>query len=214
VSDPAAFQEIDDAVRQDELKAWWKRWGTWVVAGAVVVVVAVAGMVGWRQYDASRRAEAGSAYSATLAQIGKDDAAARAALEKQAQDAPEPYRFLAALAVAQMQATPAEQVAALQAVTAKLPPELADLAVVVAGLRGLDAGKTDEVASQLAALSGPDRPFHLSAREVQALAAAKKGDVKRARELWEELVKDREAPNGVHQRAQIMLAYYGPAEGK
>lgn len=214
MSDPAAFQEIDDAVRQDELKAWWKRWGSWVVAGAVLVVVAMAGLVGWRQYDTSRRAEAGSAYSTALAQIGKDDAAARAALEKQAQDAPEPYRLLAALAVAQMQATPAEQVAALQAVAAKLPPELADLAVVIAGLRGLDAGKTDEVASQLATLSGPDRPFHFSAREVQALAAAKKGDVKRARELWEELAKDREAPNGVRQRAQIMLAYYGPAEGK
>ena len=55
MSDSAAFQEVDDAVRQDDLKLWWKRWGTWVVAGAVLVVVAVAGMVGWRQYDASQR---------------------------------------------------------------------------------------------------------------------------------------------------------------
>jgi len=76
VSDSAAFQEVDDAVRQDDLKLWWKRWGTWVVAGAVLVVVAVAGLVGWRQYDASRRAEASAAYSATLAQIAQDRPAA------------------------------------------------------------------------------------------------------------------------------------------
>ena len=40
VSDSAAFHEVDEAVRKDELKEWWGRWGTWVVAAAVVVVVA------------------------------------------------------------------------------------------------------------------------------------------------------------------------------
>ena len=63
MSDQAAFQEIDDAVRQDDLKAWWKRWGNYVVVGAVLAVVAVAALVGWRQYDASRRAAASTAYS-------------------------------------------------------------------------------------------------------------------------------------------------------
>ena len=76
MSDSAAFQEVDDAVRQDDLKLWWKRWGTWVVAGAVLAVVAVTGLVGWRQYDASQRAEASAAYSAALAKIGQDNAAA------------------------------------------------------------------------------------------------------------------------------------------
>src|SRR5258708_28808023 len=83
VSDSAAFQEVDDAVRQDDLKLWWKRWGSWVVAAAVLGVVAVAGLVGWRQYDASRRAEASVAYSAALAKVETDKAAARAELNKQ-----------------------------------------------------------------------------------------------------------------------------------
>ena len=58
MSDSAAFHEVDEAVRKDELKEWWSRWGTWVVAAAVIVVVAAAGLVGWRQYDASNRAAA------------------------------------------------------------------------------------------------------------------------------------------------------------
>ena len=66
MSDQAAFQEIDDAVRQDDLKAWWKRWGNYVVGAAVLLVVAVVALVGWRQYDASRRAQASTAYSIAL----------------------------------------------------------------------------------------------------------------------------------------------------
>jgi hypothetical protein len=64
-----------EAVRKDELREWWDRWGTWVVAGAVLVVVAVAGLVGWRQYDTSRRAEVSATDSAALAQITQDPAA-------------------------------------------------------------------------------------------------------------------------------------------
>jgi hypothetical protein len=214
VSDSAAFQEIDDAVRQDDLKLWWKRWGTWVVAAAVLVVVAVAALVGWRQYDASRRAEASTAYSQALAKIESDKAAARTELNKQAESAPEPYKSLAALAAAQLLDKPEEQAAALQAVATRLPPELADLALVIAGYRSVDHGKLDGMLGQLGPLAQADRPFHASVIELQALAAAKKGDLKQAKELWNSLLKDSGAPQGVQQRAQAMLTLHGPAESK
>ena len=214
MSDSAAFQEVDDAVRQDDLKLWWKRWGSWVVAGAVLAVVAVAGLVGWRQYDASQRAQASAAYSVALSKIGQDNAAARAELNKQAESAPEPYRSLAALAAAQLLDKPDEQVAALDAVASRLPAELSDLALVIAGFRSVDSGKLDAALVRLGPLAQADRPFHASVNELQALAAARKGDLKRARELWTALLKDSTAPQGVQQRAQAMLTLYGPAEGK
>ena len=212
MSDHAAFHEIDEAVRQDDLKAWWKRYGTWVVAAAVVVIVAVAGMVGWRQYDQAQRATAGAAYSAALAKIGQDDKAARTELEQQAQTAPEPYRSLAALAAAQLLDTPEQQAAALVAVSAKLPPELSDLALVIAAFRSIDSSKADEMVAKLEPLAGPDRPFHASVAELQALAAARKGDLKRARELWNGIIKDPGAPQGAAQRAQAMLSFFGEAK--
>jgi hypothetical protein len=214
VSDSAAFREVDDAVRQDDMKLWWKRWGTWVVSAAVVVVVAAAAMVGYRQYDASRRAAASTAFSAALAKIGQDDAAARAELSRQAESAPSPYNSLAALAAAQLLDKPDEQVAALEAVAPKLPPELSDLALVIAGFRSVDTGKLDAVVARLDPLAMPDRPFHASVTELQALAAAGKNELKRARELWTAIVKDPTAPQGAQQRAQAMLSYYGPGEGK
>lgn len=214
MSDQAAFQEIDDAVRQDDLKAWWKRWGNYVVVGAVLAVVAVAALVGWRQYDASRRANASTAYSIALSKIGQDNAAARAELDKLAESAPEPYRWLAALASAQLRPTPEEQVAALLAVAPQLPAELSDLATVIAGFRSVGTPKEAEVAAKLEPLALAERPFHASALELEALAAARKGDLAAARKKWNEIIKDPAAPQGAQQRAQALLTLYGPTEGK
>jgi hypothetical protein len=85
---------------------------------------------------------------------------------------------------------------------------------VIAGYRSVDAGKLDGLMGQLGALAQSDRPFHASVIELQALAAARKGDLARARELWTSLLKDSGAPQGVQQRAQGMLSLHGPAESK
>jgi hypothetical protein len=215
LSDSAAFHEVDEAVRKDEIRAWWGRYGSWVVAAAVVMVVAVAGLVGWRQYDTSRRAEVSAAYSAALAQIGPDTAAARAAFEAQAQNAPEPYRSLAALVAAQLREPLDAQVTALMAVAPTLSSaELADLANVIAAYKSIDSPKAEEMVAKLEPLAGPDRPFRLSVRELQAMLAVRKGDLKRARELWGEIGKDSGAPQAAAQRASAMLNFYGPAEAK
>ena len=215
VSDSAAFHEVDEAVRKDELKEWWGRWGTWVVAGAVAVVVGVTALVGWRQYDASRRAEASAAYSAALAQIAQDKPAALKAFEDQAKNAPEPYRSLAALVAAQLREPLEAQVTALLEVAPTLSSaELADLANVIAAYKSIDSPKAEEMVAKLEPLAGPDRPFRLSVRELQAMLAVRKGDLKRARELWSEIAKDPQAPQAAAQRASAMLNFYGPAEAK
>jgi hypothetical protein len=214
VSDQAAFQEIDDAVRQDDLKAWWRRWGTVVIVAAVVVVAVAIGLIKWRQYEESQRANASTAYSIALSKIGQDNAAARAELDTLAESAPEPYRWLAALASAQLRPTPEEQVAALLAVAPQLPAELSDLATVIAGFRSVGTPKEGEVAAKLQPLAQPERPFHASTLELEALAAARKGDLAAAHKMWKEVIKDLAAPQGAQQRAQALLTLYGPAEGK
>jgi hypothetical protein len=215
VSESAAFHEVDEAVRKDDLKEWWSRWGTWIVAGAVAVVVAATSVVGWRQYDAAQRASASAEYSAALAQIAQDPAAARTSLEKQAKDAPEPYRSLAALIAAQLREPLDAQVTALLAVAPTLSsPELTDLATVIAGFKSVDSARADEVLGKLEPLAAPDRPFRLSVRELKAMVAVRKGDTKLARELWTEIAKDPQAPQGAAQRASAMLNLYGAPEAK
>ena len=215
MSDQAAFQEVDDAVRQDDIKLWWKRWGALTITAFVVLIVAVAGWIQWRKYEASQAAVAGAAYSASLAKIGPDLKAARAELQQQAQTAVEPYKSLAALAVAQLQDTPEQQIAALLALAPKLTPEMSDLAVAIAGYKSVDPGKLDSMSAQLEEMTALERPFRMSARELQALALVKKGDLKGARTIWEDISRDGSAPAGVSQRTAAMLALYpAPPEAK
>ncbi len=215
MSDSAAFHEIEEAVRKDELKEWWRRWGTWVVALAVLVIVAATAAVGWRQYQASQRAQASAAYSTALAQIGQDPAAARTALEAQAKNAPEPYRSLATLLSAQLRDPVDAQVTALlEAAPTLSSPELTDLANVIAAFKSVDTPRAEETIARLEPLAGPGRPFRLSVRELQAMLALRKGDAKRARELWNEIAKDPQVPQGAAQRAAAMLNLYGATEAK
>ena len=126
----------------------------------MVVVVVVAGLVGWRQYDAAQRAAASAAYSAALAKIAQDPAAARAEFDKQAASAPEPYRSLAALIAAQLREPLDAQVTALVAVAPTLSSaELADLANVIAAFKSVDSPKAEEMVAKLEPLAAPDRPF-------------------------------------------------------
>ena len=107
------------------------------------------------------------------------------------------------------------QVTALVALAPTLSSaELADLANVIAAFKSVDSPKAEEMVAKLEPLAAPDRPFRVSVRELQALVAARKGDLKRARELWTEISKDPQLPQGTQQRMAAMLALYGAAEAK
>ena len=70
------------------------------------------------------------------------------------------------------------------------------------------------LATTLQPLTAPERPFHTSAVELEALAAVRKGELAQARKMWNEIIKDTGAPQGAQQRAQALLTLYGPAEAK
>jgi len=106
-------------------------------------------------------------------------------------------------------------VTALATVAPKLSAsELSDLAMVIAAYKSIDTPKAEEMVGKLEPLAGPGRPFRLSVRELQAMLAARKGDTKRAKELWNEIAKDPAVPQGTSQRVSAMLNLHGGAEAK
>ena len=212
MSDQAAFQEVDEAVRQDELKAWWKRWGTPVIVAFVLMIAITVAVMQYRKYDDGQKAAAGAAFTAAVSKVGQDNAAARADLEKQAKDAPEPYKWLAALTAAQLLEKPEEQAKALQELAPKLPVEFADLAQVMAAFKSVDTPNGEQTVANLEPLTGPERGYRVSVRELQALVAQRKGDNRKAREIWTAISRDNAAPQGSLQRAQAMLNLLGPGE--
>src|SRR5262249_13025570 len=73
------FREIDEELRRDNLRKLWSRYGRWIIAAVVVLVLLAGGIVAWRDHQASERRAQGGRYSAalTLARQGKDAEAAK-----------------------------------------------------------------------------------------------------------------------------------------
>ncbi len=92
--------------------------------------------------------------------------------------------------------------------------ELSDLALVIAAFKSIDTPKAEEMVAKLEPLAAAGRPFRLSVRELQAMLAVRKGDTKKAKELWNEIAKDPAVPQGASQRVSAMLNLHGGAEAK
>ena len=55
------IQEVSEEVRRDRMYAVWRRYGPWLIAAIVALVLAVAAMGWWEQRQETRRAELGGA---------------------------------------------------------------------------------------------------------------------------------------------------------
>ena len=60
MSDDSIFREVDEAIRQDRLKAAWNRYGWLFVAGVVMIVGGVAGYNGWVYWRGQQAGAAGA----------------------------------------------------------------------------------------------------------------------------------------------------------
>ena len=103
----------------------------------------------------------------------------------------------------------------LEAVAPRLPPELSDLALVMAGFRSVDAGKLEEQVGKLErARPGPTGRSTSASSSCRPSPPPRRATSSGRSELWTDITKDSAAPQGAQQRAQAMLNYYGPGEGK
>lgn len=67
--------DLEEQEQIDALKAWWQQYGTLVILGIVVFVVAIAGFFGWRHYKDVQSREAAIVYGTLGKAIaGKDSA--------------------------------------------------------------------------------------------------------------------------------------------
>lgn len=215
------FREVDEDLRRDQLAKVWKRYGSAIVAGAVVVVAVTAGYVGWERYTASRQEARTAMLTAALDK-------ARPA-EGQAFDAKAAADALAA-AGTQLDGGPAVlakfyQAAALVragdtagaialydqlAGSGDVGPALRDLAVVQSVLHQVDSGDPAQLQGRIAPLMGPESPWRWSAREIAGLLAIRAGDTAKAHELFKQLAEDADSPAGIRSRATELAALYAP----
>jgi hypothetical protein len=211
------FREIDEELRQEKFDKLWRRYGKFVIAAVVVLVLAVAGYKGWQQYQTSQRVEDGARFATAkaLLQNGKTEDA-RALFAALGRESGTIYGDLSRFHSAALLAKTGDLAGAVEAyrkiaADSSISRPLRDLAVVLGALNSMNDPSADLAAlsASLKPLSEAGNPWRYSALEIMALIAQKSGDTATARGYFQRLVDDPEAASGVRGRASQMLAILG-----
>ena len=203
------FHEVDEEVRREQLKKLWQRYGNYIIAGCLLVIVGIAAWRGYEWLETKRAAESGAAFeqAVTLAESGKPQEA-EAAFAKLANGGTAGYRVLARLrkAAELAQSDPKAAVKAYDEIAADRGASrvMQDLATLRTGYLLVDQTSYAELRSRLEPLAGSGRPFRHSARELLALSAWTHGDVAAAKQWTEAIIGDPQTPAGARGRAEVL----------
>ncbi len=216
MSDESLFREVDEEVRREQALKLWDRYGTYMVAASVGIILAVAAFKGWQYYSTQRAEAAGVAYFNALkvAEQGKpEDTAAAFAAVTSAGNAG--YAELARLDEASQFARRGERDKAIAAYDAfakdtSNSKELRDAATIRAGYLLADTATSADLVSRLSSLDTPDGAWRLAVREIYALAAYREGNYPEVDRLVNEILADPTVGDGLRQRAQIIEAVVLP----
>src|SRR6185312_14041099 len=73
------FREIEEDLRAERMQQLWKRYGSWVIALAALIVIGAGVFSWWRDHQTKVRAAEGERYAAALQLADQGDAASAAA---------------------------------------------------------------------------------------------------------------------------------------
>lgn len=206
------FREIDEELRRENVAKLWQRYGNYVIAVAVLAVVATAAVVGWREYQARQRQAEGAHYAEALALAGEGkDQAATAIFAEIGRNAGGGHAVLARLEEAALRAKAGDVEGAVAIYDAlahdgSVEPAFRDVATIMAARAGLDKDDPKATIARLAALTDAANPWHATALELTALAQLKAGDKAAAHATYQRLADDLDAPQGLRARAAEMIA--------
>jgi hypothetical protein len=209
------FDEVDEELKQDNAKQLWDRYGRYLVGVAILIVMATAGHVGWKEYVQNRQEAYSEQFMAALSLSGdKKHTEAAAALARLSDDASGGYATLARFREAVERAAAGNKNAAVDIYDAIADDGGVDslyqgLAVLNAALLRIDDGDPVKLMADLAPYATLESPWRHTAGELIAVLALRSGDLAKAKEGYQKLADDLEAPQGARARATEVLRTLG-----
>lgn len=209
------FREIDEELRQEHYATLWKRYGKYIIALAVLLVVSVAGFQSWRYYDVQQRQgdSESFSYAQTLVRTQQFEEAAGAFAAVAAEAGPG-YAMLARFQEAGAQVRQGNHAEAAEiyrsiAGNGDYDAVYRQLASLLQAIELLDTDNLNEAIDLVTPLDNEGNPWRHGAREVLAMAAMRSGDIEAAREGFTRLSEDPAVPAGIRGRASEMLSVLG-----
>lgn len=210
MSSDTLIREVDEELRRDRMRKLWQQAGPFVIGGAVLVVLVVAGYEGWTWWQKSQSAKSSDQfYAAAELADGTDLAAAQKALgDVIAQGSggyPALARFREAALLSQNGKTD-EAIAAYDGLsTSESNPHLRDMALVLAANLMADKGDVAAVQQRVIGLLTPTAPLRNAAREVLGLTQYKAGKLDDALVSFQAVAEDPAAGSDLRSRIQIYI---------
>ncbi|MDR6669095.1 tetratricopeptide repeat protein [Rhizobium sp. 1399] len=210
-NDDSFIREVNEELRSDQMKGAVRRFGRYIIAIAVLIVLGTIGKVAYEYWDNTRSSGAGDQFLAAmkLADENKTDEAL-AALDKLEKEGHGAYPVLARMRAATVQSQKGDNagaIASFQSIAkdTSVPAAVQDAAKMRAGWLLIENGTYEQVSAAVEEMAVPGNAFRHSAREALGLAAYKAGNMAQARQWFQSIVDDVDSPRGVANRAHMML---------
>ncbi|GGD68687.1 tetratricopeptide repeat protein [Croceicoccus mobilis] len=208
-------REVDEAVRQDTISTFFRRFGKLLIAGFVIVAAAL-GAWAWWHHEVTTSAEE-DAVELTMAidqlQAGNTAAASERAAPLLS-DAPAGYSVPAAFIAAAAALEEGDSAKAAKlfdeiAADAGNPQPMRDLATIRSVSAQYDTMEPQAVIDRLKPLAVPGNAFFPSAGEMVAMAYVEQGKKDLAGPMFAEIARDEDAPQSLRARARQLAGMMG-----
>jgi len=216
MADHNLFQEIEEDLQRQKIEALWKRYGNYVIAGALAIVLMTAAITSWKAYKVRTEQAATAGILDILATTATGENADRTkeitALEDFAKSRGGTSQavlarfYAASIAVDKEKRDEALTMYNALANDTAIEPHFRELADLMAVQLQFDRADPAVLQARLQPLL-KDSAWSHSAKEMSAHLALKAGDKEKAKQLFNELTQEKGTSTSILQRAADMLRW-------
>jgi|GEM_PF-77473 len=209
-NDDTLIREVDEELRRDRLRSFWRHGGPWIILAAVLIVVGVAGYEGWTWWTKTQAAKSSDQfYAAAAIADGTDFAAAQKALNDVIAQGSGGYPMLAQFREAALLAKNGktdDAVAAYDALSTSLSnTHLRALALILGASLLVDKGDVAAVEQRVGGSITPADPLRNAARETLGLTQYKAGKLDDAMKSFSDIMADPNSSQDLRNRIQLYI---------
>jgi hypothetical protein len=201
------LREVDENLRRDQLRDFFKKYGSWLTAGVLLFLAASGGSIWWRQHQVQQHAAETEQLAEVYKAIGSGNTAQAPqqldSLSKSGSKAVRATALFASAALALQQNEPKRATAIYKSVAGDsgMPDPYRHAALVRQTALEFDSLRPEDVIARLAPLAKPGEPWFGTAGEMTALAMVKQGRRQEAGQLYAAIAKDNGVPQTIRARA-------------
>ncbi len=201
------IEEIREDVRRAELVQLWKKYGSYLIAGTIILVMgAIIGSY-WNHHQHQQKINKAIAYENALTLLDEQhDGEALKVLQQIAEGSDQNYSLLALFKQVSLNQ---ESISALNRIVEnpKFDTPFRELAELFLTARLIDEGNLEASIQKLKPIADSNGPWRSMATEMIGVALMRMNNFKDAYNLFKNLVQDESASEGVRMRANACMDF-------